>query len=52
MIKLRSMRWVGYMAHIEELRNAYQIVFRKPKGSRAVRNLAIDGRKILKCIME
>jgi hypothetical protein len=40
------------MAHIEELRNTFQIVFIKPKGRRPVRILAISWRIILKCIMD
>jgi len=31
MIKLRGMRWVGHVAHMEEMRNVY-ILVRKPEG--------------------
>jgi hypothetical protein len=51
-IKLRRMRWVGCMPHIEESKNAYQTVFRKPKVRRPVRILAVNGRIISKCIMD
>jgi hypothetical protein len=33
-IKSRSMRWVGYVAHMREMRNAYSILVRKPKEKR------------------
>jgi hypothetical protein len=32
--KSRRMRWVGHIAHMEELRNAYKILVRKPEGKR------------------
>jgi hypothetical protein len=33
-IKLRRMRWVGHVAQIEEKRNAYMLLVRKPEGKR------------------
>jgi hypothetical protein len=30
MIKSRRMRWVGYLALLKEIRNAYEILVRKP----------------------
>jgi hypothetical protein len=33
-IKLRRMRWSGYKALIVEMRNAYKMLVRKPKGKR------------------
>jgi hypothetical protein len=32
--------WVEYAAHIEEMRNAYKILVRKPKGKKPLRRLA------------
>jgi transcription termination factor 2 len=34
MIKSRRMRWAGHVARMEETRNAYRILVRKPKGKR------------------
>jgi hypothetical protein len=28
----RGMRWIGHAEHMEKMRNAYKIPFRKPKG--------------------
>jgi hypothetical protein len=33
-IKSRRMRWAGHVAHIEEMRNIYNILVGKPKGKR------------------
>jgi len=33
MIKSRRMRWVGHVARMEEMRNAYEILVRKPEGN-------------------
>jgi hypothetical protein len=33
-IKSRRVRWVGHVAHIREVRNAYKMLVRKPKGKR------------------
>jgi hypothetical protein len=30
LIKLRMMRWVGHVAHMEGMRNAYKFLVRKP----------------------
>jgi len=32
MIKSMRMRWVGHVARMGEIRNAYKILVRKPKG--------------------
>jgi len=32
--KSRRMRWVGYVAHMIEMRNVYKILVRKPEGKR------------------
>jgi hypothetical protein len=34
MIKLRSMRWVGHVAHMGEGRGAYRVLVGKPEGER------------------
>jgi hypothetical protein len=34
MIKSRRMRWAGYVARMEEKRNAYRILVGKPEGKR------------------
>jgi hypothetical protein len=31
-IKSKSMRWAGHIAHMDELRSAYKILVRKPEG--------------------
>jgi hypothetical protein len=33
-IKLRSMRWTGHVAQVEEKRNAYRLLVGKPEGNR------------------
>jgi hypothetical protein len=33
-IKSRRMRWVGYVARMEEIRNAYRLLVGKPEGKR------------------
>jgi hypothetical protein len=33
-IKLRKLRWLGHVAHMGEIRNAYTIFIRKPEGKR------------------
>jgi hypothetical protein len=33
-IKSRRMRWVGYVAHLGGMRNAYKILAGKPEGKR------------------
>jgi hypothetical protein len=34
----RGMRWVEHVARIEEIRNAYIILIRKPEGKRPLRS--------------
>jgi len=33
-IKSRRMRWVGHVAYMGEMRNAYKILFGKPEGKK------------------
>jgi len=41
-MKSRRMIWVGYVAHMGEMRNVYKILVRKPKGKRPLGRLGID----------
>jgi hypothetical protein len=36
-IKSRRMRWAGYVAHVREKRDAYQVLVGKPEGKRPLR---------------
>jgi hypothetical protein len=35
------MRWVGHAARLEEMRNSYNILVRKPEGKRGVGGMII-----------
>jgi hypothetical protein len=48
MIKSRRMRWAGYVAHMREIRNEYEILFGDPEAKRPLKDLCVDGRIILK----
>jgi hypothetical protein len=52
MIKSRMMRWAGYVARMGEKRNAYRILVGKPEGKRQLEDLDIDGRIILKWMLD
>jgi hypothetical protein len=52
MIKLRRMRWAGDVAHIMDNRNAYRVLMRKPEENTLLENVDIDGRIILKWILD
>jgi hypothetical protein len=41
MIKSRRMRWAGYVAYMEEKRNAYMILLAKPECKRRLRRPSI-----------
>jgi hypothetical protein len=43
-IKARRMRWAGHVAHMGEVRGAYNILVGKPEGRRPLRRQGIDGR--------
>jgi hypothetical protein len=47
MIKLRIMRWVGYVARMGDMRNAYNILAGKPEGMRPLEDLRVDDKIIL-----
>jgi hypothetical protein len=34
MMKLRGMKWAGYVSHMEKMRNEYNILDRKHEGER------------------
>jgi hypothetical protein len=37
------MRWVGHVAYMGEMRNAYKILVRKPEWKRPLEDLVVDG---------
>jgi hypothetical protein len=49
-IKSRRMRWVGHVACMEGMRNAYKMFIGKPEGKRPLKELDIDGRITLEWI--
>jgi hypothetical protein len=51
-IKSRKMNWAGHVAWLGEIRNAYKILVGKPEGRRPLRRPSVDGRVILKWILE
>jgi hypothetical protein len=42
------MRWVGHVACIGEMRNAYRILIEKSKGKNHLEDPSVDGRIIVK----
>jgi hypothetical protein len=52
MIKSRRMGWAGHVARMGEKRNAYRILVGKPERKRQLENLDVDGRIILRRILE
>jgi hypothetical protein len=51
-IKPRRKRRAGYLIRMREVRNAYKILVQRPEGRDHVRELGMDGRTILKCILQ
>jgi hypothetical protein len=51
-IKSRSMRWAGHVKCMEMMRIAYKILVAKTEGRRPLRNLGVNARIILKCILK
>jgi len=45
------MRWVGHVARMGMMRNAYRVLVRKPEGKRLDRSCRLDERIILKFIL-
>jgi hypothetical protein len=48
MIKSRGMRWVGHVARMREMRNAYKIYFGNLKGRYHSEEVGVDGRTKIK----
>jgi hypothetical protein len=49
-MKWKKMSWEGYVARMEEIRNAHKIVVGKPERKRSLEDLGVGGMIILKCI--
>jgi hypothetical protein len=49
-IKSRKMRWAGHIAHMGDMRNAYNFFIVKPERKNHLEDLGVDG-KILECIL-
>ena len=47
-IKSRRLRWVGHVARMGEMRNAYRVLVEKPEGRRPLGRRSLDVRIILK----
>jgi len=45
------MRWVGHVARMGVMRNAYRVLVRKPEGKRPETSCRLDERIILKFIL-
>jgi len=45
------MRWVGHIARIVEMKNAYNILFGKREGKRQLKYVGVDVRTVLECIL-
>jgi hypothetical protein len=52
MIKSRRMRWAGYLARMDEKRNAYRILVGNPEGKRPLGRPNVCWWTILKWILE
>jgi hypothetical protein len=52
MIKLRKMRWAGYVTCMGKKRNAYRVLVGQPEGKNPLEDLDVGGRIILKWILE
>ena len=49
-IKCRRMRWAGHVVRMDEERGAYRVLVGKPKETRPLGDLGVDGWKILRWI--
>jgi hypothetical protein len=47
MKKLMRMKWVGHVARMGQMTNAYKILVGKPEGKRLSEELGVDGKIIL-----
>jgi len=43
-IKSRTMRWAVHVSHMEEMRNARNIMVEKPEGTNHSEDLGVDGK--------
>jgi hypothetical protein len=50
-LKSRRVRWEGQAARIGDMRNAYNIMVRKPKGRVHLEDIGIDGKIMLVWIL-
>jgi hypothetical protein len=50
-IKSRRMRWVGHVAYMRAMKNAYSVFVGKLEGNDHSENSGIRGRIILECIL-
>jgi len=44
------MKWVGYVARMGEMRNAYRVLVGKPERKNHAEDLGVDGRMMLEWI--
>jgi hypothetical protein len=51
-IKLQSLKWLRYVAHMGEMRKYYEILIRKIYGKVSLGHVDIDGRIMLQLILE
>jgi hypothetical protein len=51
-MKSREVKWVGHLTHLKEIRNACRILVEELKLRDILRDLALDGRLILKWILK
>jgi hypothetical protein len=51
MIKSKHVAWLGSIEHMGEMRNAYTILIAEGERKRALSNLGVEGRRILKQIL-
>jgi hypothetical protein len=51
-MKSRKIGWSGHISCMGEMRNAYIIFVRKPEGKRHLEDTVVDGRIVLKWIVE
>jgi hypothetical protein len=51
-IKPKRLRWVGHLARMRAMRDAYKILVKKPERRKQFEDPKVDGRIILKWISE
>jgi hypothetical protein len=49
-VKPKRMKWVGYVARMGEMRNAYRVLVGKPERKNHAEDLGVDGRMMLEWI--